>query len=279
MPASSQFVSAFDERYNEIEQLQRFGTRKPASKASSVKDHVLNPPNKMVVWKQISGLWDELQKNIMLKAGRGDRIRFCARPMLPIHLLMFSYTGSETCSCSYTLLIQSGLILFKAKYFCSITPVYSIITPYPLYTKFVSLIKSDPVIHTLLTISSKGEVLDVNGKSVDVDEDEFFRLTTKEGKMIVERDHLRILDALMPLYLNSQILRALQESFASELAARMNAMSNATNNAVDLKWNLSIAYNRERQAKITGEILEIVAGADALYIVALNLVSGFLIVS
>ncbi|OIT31661.1 atp synthase subunit gamma, chloroplastic [Nicotiana attenuata] len=76
----------------------------------------------------------------------------------------------------------------------------------------------------------------------------------------------------MPLYLNSQILRALQESFASELAARMNAMSNATNNAVDLKWNLSIAYNRERQAKITGEILEIVAGADALYIVALNLI-------
>ncbi|XP_009628630.1 ATP synthase gamma chain, chloroplastic-like [Nicotiana tomentosiformis] len=151
-----------------------------------------------------------------------------------------------------------------------------------LYTKFVSLIKSDPVIHTLLPISSKGEVLDVNGKSVDVDEDEFFRLTTKEGKLIVERDHLRvkrgnylcnlefeqdpaqILDALMPLYLNSQILRALQESFASELAARMNAMSNATDNAVELKRNLSIAYSRERQAKITGEILEIVAGADAL---------------
>lgn len=151
-----------------------------------------------------------------------------------------------------------------------------------LYTKFVSLIKSDPVIHTLLPLTSKGEVFDVNGRSVDVDEDEFFRLTTKGGKLTVVRDHLRvkkgtylpnlefeqdpaqILDALMPLYLNSQILRALQESFASELAARMNAMSSATDNAVELRRNLSVAYNRGRQAKITGEILEIVAGADAL---------------
>lgn len=151
-----------------------------------------------------------------------------------------------------------------------------------LYTKFVSLIKSDPVIHTLLPLSAKGEVCDVNGNCVDADEDEFFRLTTKEGKLTVERDHMKakkrvflpnlefeqdpaqILDALMPLYLNSQILRALMESFASELAARMNAMSSATENAVELKKNLSIAYNRERQAKITGEILEIVAGAEAL---------------
>ena len=69
---------------------------------------------------------------------------------------------------------------------------------------------------------------------------------------------------MMPLYLNSQILRGLQESLASELAARMGAMSNATDNAIELKKSLSVAYNRERQAKITGEILEIVAGAEAL---------------
>ncbi|KAF3796771.1 ATP synthase gamma chain [Nymphaea thermarum] len=151
-----------------------------------------------------------------------------------------------------------------------------------LYTKFVSLVKSEPVIHTLLPLSPKGEVCDINGNCVDAAEDELFRLTTKEGKLRVERDVVRlptaefspilqfeqdpvqILDALLPLYLNSQILRALQESLASELAARMAAMSNATDNAVELKRSLSIAYNRERQAKITGEILEIVAGAEAL---------------
>ncbi|KAL2524072.1 ATP synthase gamma chain 1 [Abeliophyllum distichum] len=151
-----------------------------------------------------------------------------------------------------------------------------------LYTKFVSLVKSDPVIHTLLPLSPKGEICDVNGICVDAANDEFFRLTTREGKLTVERDVVRtqtsdfspilqfeqdpvqILDALLPLYLNSQILRALQESLASELAARMSAMSNATDNAVELKKNLSQIYNRRRQAKITGEILEIVAGADAL---------------
>ncbi|PPD81601.1 hypothetical protein GOBAR_DD21458 [Gossypium barbadense] len=151
-----------------------------------------------------------------------------------------------------------------------------------VYTKFVSLVKSDPVIRTLLSLSVRGEVFDVNGNCVDAVEDELFMLTTKEGKLAVERDTVRveggpisplmqfeqdpvqILDAMMPLYLNSQILRALQESLASELAARMNAMSNATDNAVELKKNLSIVYNRERQAKITGEILEIVAGAEAL---------------
>ncbi|KAK8517299.1 hypothetical protein V6N12_032493 [Hibiscus sabdariffa] len=102
-----------------------------------------------------------------------------------------------------------------------------------LYTKFVSLVKSDPVIHTLLPLSPKGEICDVNGVCVDAAEDEFFRLTTKEGKLTVERDVIRtetadfspilqfeqdpvqILDALLPLYLNSQVLRALQESLAT----------------------------------------------------------------
>ncbi|KAF5818508.1 putative H(+)-transporting two-sector ATPase [Helianthus annuus] len=151
-----------------------------------------------------------------------------------------------------------------------------------LYTKFVSLIKSNPVIHTLLPLSAKGEIRDENGNSVDASEDEFFRLTSKEGKLAVERDKsvgtsegflpnmefeqdpAQILDALMPLYMNNQILRALQESLASELAARMNAMSNATDNAIDLKKSLSTVYNRERQSKITNDILEIVAGAEAL---------------
>ncbi|PIN08577.1 F0F1-type ATP synthase, gamma subunit [Handroanthus impetiginosus] len=151
-----------------------------------------------------------------------------------------------------------------------------------LYTKFVSLVKSNPVIHTLLPLSPKGQICDVNGVCVDAAEDELFRMTTKEGKLTVERDVSRaqtaqfspilqfeqdpaqILDALLPLYLNSQILRALQESLASELAARMGAMSNATDNAVELKRTLSVVYNRERQAKITGEILEIISGANTL---------------
>lgn len=90
-----------------------------------------------------------------------------------------------------------------------------------LYTKFVSLIKSNPVIQTLLPISGKGDVCDENGNCLYAKEDEFFRLTSKEGKLDVKRDKLvskkegfcpnmefeqdpvQILDALMPLYLNN----------------------------------------------------------------------------
>ena len=50
---------------------------------------------------------------------------------------------------------------------------------------------------------------------------------------------------------------------ASELAARMNAMANASDNAKELKKNLSLSYNRKRQAKITAELIELVAGASA----------------
>ncbi|KAJ7967694.1 ATP synthase gamma chain like [Quillaja saponaria] len=120
-----------------------------------------------------------------------------------------------------------------------------------LYTKFVSLVRSEPVIHTLLPLSLKGEICDINGNCVDAAEDEFFRT---QFRFLI----------LCCLYLNSQILRSLQESLANELAARMTAVSNATDNAVELKKTLSRVYNRQRQAKITGEILEIVAGADAL---------------
>ncbi|CAK8560748.1 unnamed protein product [Lathyrus sativus] len=151
-----------------------------------------------------------------------------------------------------------------------------------VYTKFVSLVRFNPVIQTLLPLSKKGEVFDVNGNCVDATGDEFFRLTSKDGKLALKRDVFKkkskdgcvpimefeqdpaqILDAMMPLYLNSQVLKALQESLASELAARMGAMSSATDNAVELTKSLSVVYNRERQAKITGEIMEIVAGAEA----------------
>jgi F-type H+-transporting ATPase subunit gamma len=150
-----------------------------------------------------------------------------------------------------------------------------------IYTKFVSLINSQPTIQTLLPLTPEGQVCDVNGKCVDAANDEVFKLTSKDGTFAVERDTIvtetasfegtivfeqdpnQILDALLPLYMNSQVLRAFQESVASELAARMNAMSNASDNAKDLKKNLSGVYNRKRQAKITGELIELVAGASA----------------
>ncbi len=74
----------------------------------------------------------------------------------------------------------------------------------------------------------------------------------------------RVLDTLLPLYLESQIYRALLESIASELGARMTAMDSATNNAKEMIANLTLQYNRARQAAITKELMEIVSGAEAL---------------
>lgn len=142
-----------------------------------------------------------------------------------------------------------------------------------IYTKFVSLISSRPVVQTLLPFDPQG---------LEPHDDELFRLTTRGGNfevtrekvsnqvkslpsdMIFEQDPVQILDALLPLYLNSQLLRALQESAASELAARMTAMSNASENASDLIGNLTLSYNKARQAAITQELLEVVGGAEAL---------------
>jgi F-type H+-transporting ATPase subunit gamma len=73
-----------------------------------------------------------------------------------------------------------------------------------------------------------------------------------------------LLGMLLPLYLESQIYRALLESIASEFGARMSAMENATNAARDMIERLTLQYNRARQASITKELMEIVGGAEAL---------------
>lgn len=84
------------------------------------------------------------------------------------------------------------------------------------------------------------------------------------GDVIFEQDPVSILNALLPLYFNGQVLRMLQESVASELGARMQAMQSASDNAEELAGVLTIAYNRARQASITNEICEIVAGANSV---------------
>jgi len=142
------------------------------------------------------------------------------------------------------------------------------------YTKFLSLIASTPSVRTLVPFSAS----EITNKG-----DEVFQLTSENGDfgverteldvaepqefpndMIFEQDPLQIVNSILPLYLNGQILRTLQESVASELAARMQSMQSASDNAGALAKDLSLQYNRARQAAVTQEILEIVAGAQAL---------------
>ena len=79
-----------------------------------------------------------------------------------------------------------------------------------------------------------------------------------------EPDEEDILKELLPKNLSIQILRALLENVASEFGARLTAMDNATRNAAEMIDELTITYNRSRQASITSELIEIISGAEAL---------------
>ena len=81
---------------------------------------------------------------------------------------------------------------------------------------------------------------------------------------IYEPSSKEIIEALLPKHLNFQMWRILLESNAAALGAQMSAMDNATENAGDLITDLTLSYNKARQASITKELLEIVAGAEAL---------------
>lgn len=81
---------------------------------------------------------------------------------------------------------------------------------------------------------------------------------------IFEPEKDQIVRDLIPKSLKIQLFKALRDSFASEHGARMTAMHKATDNATELRDSLKLSYNKARQAAITGEILEIVGGAEAL---------------
>ena len=81
---------------------------------------------------------------------------------------------------------------------------------------------------------------------------------------IFEPDKTEIINSLIPEKVHTQLFEAILNSIAAEHGARMTAMHKATDNAQDLKDGLTLTYNRQRQAAITNEILEIVAGAEAL---------------
>lgn len=120
---------------------------------------------------------------------------------------------------------------------------------YIVYNEFKSVISQKMVIEQFLPIPLPAE----NDKGVK--ENTYY---------IYEPDKQTIFNYLLPKHLKAQMWRILLESNAAELGARMTAMDNATTNARDLIRTLQLKYNKERQAAITKEILEIVSGANAL---------------
>ena len=100
--------------------------------------------------------------------------------------------------------------------------------------------------------------------------EQFLPIQPVEGAAEVNLDYIfepskvEIVEQLIPKSLKTQLFKAIRDSFASEHGARMTAMHKATDNATELRDELTLQYNKARQAAITNEILEIVGGAEAL---------------
>ena len=121
-----------------------------------------------------------------------------------------------------------------------------------VYNQFVSPLVQRVIVQELLPVPE--EALEGEDEAEDA----------IRGDFIYEPEPEQILERLLPAYVETQLYRALLESAASEQGARMTAMRNASKNAGELIDTLTLQMNRARQAEITQEILEVVAGADAL---------------
>jgi len=124
-----------------------------------------------------------------------------------------------------------------------------------VYNRFVS-----PLVQRV----TEQELLPISEEILRRGEEEEQEERALRGDFIYEPEPEEILARLLPVYLETELYRALLESSASEQGARMTAMRSASKSAGELIDSLTLAMNRARQAEITQEILEVVAGADAL---------------
>jgi F-type H+-transporting ATPase subunit gamma len=130
---------------------------------------------------------------------------------------------------------------------------------YLLYNEFVNMMSQKLVVkkllpfdHAKLVEERKAEIAGENGKKV------------VRPVYEIEPDVESVLERLVSHRLSTEVYRAVAESYAAELSARMSAMDSATQNAEEMIGNLTLIYNRARQASITSELLDIVNGANAL---------------
>ena len=119
---------------------------------------------------------------------------------------------------------------------------------YVIYTHFKTALSQEAKIVKMLPISQEEQAGDQGPRE----------------EYLFAPDASRVLDSLLPQYLDLFIYNSLLQSAASELGARMTAMTSATDNAGELIEKLTVTYNKVRQAGITNELTEIVSGANAL---------------
>ncbi len=139
-----------------------------------------------------------------------------------------------------------------------------------IYSEFQSALTQEPVLQKILPATPppvKGSAEDEEGAETGGEGETDTGDTGGVSDMdecILEPSAQEVLDSLLPKYIEVQVFRSLLESSASEHGARMTSMDSASRNASDMIDNLTLIYNRVRQAAITKELMEIISGSEAL---------------
>lgn len=123
-----------------------------------------------------------------------------------------------------------------------------------IYAQFKNVMEQLPVAQTIIPANASIDAADQDASAPDL----------KGAIYTYEPDEAGILQVLLPRAINTQIYSALLENQAGEMGSKMTAMDNATRNAGDMIDDLTLTFNRTRQAKITSELIEIISGAEAL---------------
>jgi len=126
---------------------------------------------------------------------------------------------------------------------------------YLVYTNFINMVRQVPTLQKLVPLEFSMEGARVVG---------FTETKPGSASYIYEPGQNEILDEIIPRFTALQVYHAILESQASEHAARMVAMKNATDSATELAGALQLEYNKARQQSITNEMLDIAGGAEAL---------------
>lgn len=255
-----------------------YHTRPYARKAWHVLTHIASQPGREMLHPLLTKR-DEV-KNVLVMMVSSDRglagpyntniLRFTLNEFgksdIPVHYISVGRKGTE-------LLHRRGKTIMADFSGLPAEPKYSDISPigrlvvdefltgkadevYLMYTDFVNMVRQDPVKKKLLPLEYETAEGLVGA--------ELINNNRANAAYIYEPGQEEILDDIIPSFTGLQVFQAILESFASEHAARMVAMQNATDNATELAGLLQLEYNKARQLNITSDILDIVGGAEAL---------------
>jgi F-type H+-transporting ATPase subunit gamma len=255
-----------------------YATRPYASKAWQVLTHIARQPGREMLHPLLTKR--EQVENIIVVMVSSDRglagpyntnilrqtLTEFGKSPVPVRYVSVGRKGTE-------LLYRRGKEIMADFSGLPAEPVYNDISPigrlvvdeflsgkadevYLLYTDFVNMVRQDPVMKKLLPLEFE--------TAAGLVEAEFTGENRVKAAYLYEPGQTEILNEIIPNFTGLQVFQAILESFASEHAARMVAMQNATDNATELAGLLQLEYNKARQLSITSDILDIVGGAEAL---------------